>query len=142
MNDPDTSPTLAVVEEQLVVGKSTEQIGAVRVRIEVDRSEQTLELEEVREEVDIERVRKDLPAAVRRDPWMEEGTLVVPVYEQRAVLETRLVLAEELRITRRRHSSRQPRQVPLRKERAVIERQQADGSWVEQIAPGDKEGPP
>jgi stress response protein YsnF len=64
-----------------------------------------------------------------REPWHEGDVLVVPVYEE--VIERRLVLKEEIRLHRQRFSTSHTEQVPLRRQRAVVERRQADGSWAE-----------
>jgi len=53
----------------------------------------------------------------------EEGnTLVIPVLEETLVLEKKLLLREEIRITRTRREQRRREHVPLRRECAVIER--------------------
>ncbi|RYF41699.1 MAG: DUF2382 domain-containing protein, partial [Cytophagaceae bacterium] len=65
----------------------------------------------------------------RREPWNEGETLVVPIYEEVIVTERRLVLKEEVHIIRHIHRSSEPVSVPLRRERAVIERRLPDGGW-------------
>jgi len=56
-------------------------------------------------------------------PVRHEGdTMIVPVLEEVLVVEKRLVLKEELRVTRRRVETREPQTVTLRREDVVVER--------------------
>ena len=116
------SATLKVVEERLVVGRRVEDTGVVRIRKEVVERPETVRLDTVRETVEVERVPVgrvvDGPPEVR----YEGEVTIVPVLEERTFLETRLVLVEEIRITRRRVTTSEDRTVVLRQERAVVER--------------------
>ena len=88
------------------------------------------------EDVEVERVpvgrRIDAPPPVRE----ENGVLVVPVIEEVAVVETHLVLREELRIRRRETSETVEMPVTLRRQRAEIDRQSAPGE-----TPGEDQPP-
>jgi stress response protein YsnF len=66
----------------------------------------------------------DAAPAVRE----EDGVLIVPVLEEQIVVQKRLILKEELRITRGSHVevARQP--VRLKSERAQVERVKTSGS--------------
>jgi uncharacterized protein (TIGR02271 family) len=136
-NDDDRSTVvLPVHAEQLEVSKRIDVSGTLRVRIEVDREPQAFAADRLLHEVDIERVVRNEAVSAARAPWHEGETLVVPVYEETVVVERRLVLKEELHIVPRTRSQAVTGQVDLRRERAVIERQQADGSWQEVEADG------
>jgi uncharacterized protein (TIGR02271 family) len=52
----------------------------------------------------------------------EGDTLIVPVFEETLVVEKRLVLKEELRITKRRAERHRPRRTTLRHEEVSVER--------------------
>jgi stress response protein YsnF len=127
--DPELPVTLPVVREELHVGTRTEQVGALRVRVLTEEHQLTLEQPLVQESVVVERVPVGVQVAQPREPWHEGDVLVVPVYEE--VIERRLVLKEELRLHRQRTSAPHTEQVPLRRQRAVVERLQDDGSWAE-----------
>ena len=121
------SATLRVLHEQLSIEPHVEQVGAVRVRIEVDKEPQTLDTPSVTQRVEIERVPHDLVVDGMSPPRIEDGVLVVPVYEERIV---RLcVLKEEIRLITRTEVLPDQQTTVVRRERAVVERQQADGSW-------------
>src|SRR5690606_31687528 len=52
----------------------------------------------------------------------EGDTMIVPVLEEVLVMQKRLLLEEEVRITRRRSEHRAPQRVMLREEHAEVER--------------------
>ncbi len=135
MTDVQEAEVIPLVEEELRVDKRTTTTGKVRVRTVVDTVEEVAraDLEEERVEVTRVPVGREVQAApaVRT----EGDVTIVPVLEEVLVVETRLVLKEELHI--RRHLARENVEVPvtLRKERAVVERLTADG----QPLPPDEE---
>lgn len=119
--------TVPIIEEQLHVGARTRE--TERVRIEKTVSEREVEVDEalVAEDVEIERVRIDPPREVDAPPPVrsEGDTTVVPVLEERLVIEKRLVVYEELRITRVARPVRDPRRVVLRSEHVSVARTQS-----------------
>ena len=119
--------TVPVVEERLRLGKDIDEVGAVRVRVETDVTQAECELSGTQDEIEVRRVAVNAVVDARREPWLEDGAIVVPVYEE--IVERRLVLKEEIRLVRRRTTVHERRTVPLRRERAVVERRQPDGSW-------------
>lgn len=110
-----------VVEERLNVDKRT-VTNTVRVRKTVHENEQVVDEPILQEDVDIERVpvgrEVDGPVPVR----YEGDTMVVPLMEEVLVVEKRLIVREELRITRRRTELREVRRETLRAEEATVER--------------------
>jgi uncharacterized protein (TIGR02271 family) len=133
---------LPLVEEEVRVGTRTVTTGRVTVRTITETVEDVARVALAGAEVDVERVpvgrRVDSPPPVRE----ENGVLIVPVLEEVAVVETRLVLREELHIRRRRTSETVEVPVALRRQRAEIDRLPAsdDPSGAEGPAPG--EAPP
>jgi uncharacterized protein (TIGR02271 family) len=113
---------LPLVEETAVVGKRVVETGRVRVRTEVDEREEQIRDLLMREDVRIERV----PVGRQIDeipPLRQEGDVtVVPIVDEVAVVEKRLVLREELHIVRVRTVEPVEERVTLRSTRAVVER--------------------
>ena len=76
----------------------------------------------LRETVEVARVPvgtyADQPQPIRH----EGDVIVVPVYEEVLVVEKRLLLREEVRITRHRDETRDPQEVSLRRTRVEVER--------------------
>jgi stress response protein YsnF len=131
-NASATRPTvLPLLAEELALGVDDKTVGALRVRIEVEASPQHLPGEECVGQALVQRVPRDVAVAAAQPPWSEGDTLVVPVYAERVEVRRTLVLTEEIRIAR--HALRRPvtTEAVARRERAVIERRQPDGTWRE-----------
>jgi uncharacterized protein (TIGR02271 family) len=113
---------LPLVEEEVRVGTRTVTTGRVTVRTITETVEDVARVALSGAEVEVERVpvgrRVDAPPPVRE----ENGVLIVPVIEEVAVIETRLVLREELHIRRRQTSETVEVPVALRRQRAEIDR--------------------
>ena len=114
---------VALTEEFLTVGKRVEETGVVRVHTRTTERSETVHSETTHEKVAVERIRIDRivdgPVEVRQ----EGDTTIVPVLEEVLVVEKRLMLREEVRITRTRTTVPEERNVILRKQEAVIERE-------------------
>lgn len=119
---------ISLAEEKLEAGVRRVVTGAVRVSTHVSEREEVIDLPLVREEVEVQRVPVgqvvDAPVPVRQ----EGDTWIVPVMEEVLVVEKRLVLREEVRLTTRRSEGHQPRRVTLRREEATVERVPANGA--------------
>jgi uncharacterized protein (TIGR02271 family) len=121
--DPREPPlVLPVLAEVLDVRTRTVETGRVRIHKTVHAREVLVDEPLLREEVAIERVPVNRvvegPIPVR----YEGDTMIVSVLEEVLVVKTRLLLTEELRITRRRTETHQPVPVTLRHEDVTIER--------------------
>ena len=111
-----------VVEETAVVYKERVVTEKVRLHKRVHEDEEVLDVPVQAEDIEVERVPVDRwidgPVAVRR----EGDTTVYPVVEEVVVVEKRLRLVEEVRVTRRRATRHAREQVVLRREEIVVER--------------------
>jgi uncharacterized protein (TIGR02271 family) len=113
---------LPVLAEALDVRTRPVETGRVRIHKTVQAREVLVDEPLLREEVIIERVPVNRvvegPIPVR----YEGDTMIVSVLEEVLVVEMRLLLTEELRITRQRTETHQPVPVTLRREDITIER--------------------
>jgi uncharacterized protein (TIGR02271 family) len=111
-----------VVEEEVSLDRRWVETGRVRVSKRVNERVEVVDEPLLLEEVHVERVPVDRvvdgPVPVR----YEGDTMIVPLFEEVLVVEKRLVLKEELRITKRRREERSPQEVTLRSEEARVER--------------------
>ena len=132
MSETDKSDTLVIpiVEEEARIAKRQVVSGRVIVKTTVDTEERILKemlsLETVEvERIPINRVVDTIPQ-IRTDGHVT----IVPVFEERLVVEKQLVLVEEVRI--RRTASVENVEVPitLRKERATVERLDGSGEPI------------
>jgi uncharacterized protein (TIGR02271 family) len=112
---------LPVIEEQLDVSVHQKTSG-VRLTKQVQEREELVDEPTIVEELEVERVPRnqvlDGPVSVRQ----EEDTLIVPLVEEVLVLEKRMVLREEVHITKKRRHVRSPQRVILRREEVLVER--------------------
>ena len=123
-----SAAVVPVIEEELRVGKRVVETGRVRIRKTVHEHEEVVDEPLMREEYDVERVPIDEFVDGPVGPRHEGETLVVPVLEEVLVVEKRLVVREELRITRRRTEEHKPQRVKLLSEEVSVERTDADGA--------------
>ena len=114
-----------VVEEKISVSKRERETGRVVVHVTPHLRDETVDMPLAEEHVSVERVPVNefvtAPVSVRQ----EGDVTVVPVVEEVLVVEKRLMLREEVRITRRRQTRRHVEHVTLRTEEARVLR--ADG---------------
>jgi uncharacterized protein (TIGR02271 family) len=120
--------SIPIFEEEAHVGKRTRTTGRVRIRTEIDEVEQLVAAELMQERVEVERVPVDRIVDAAPPVRTEGDVTIVPVLEEILVVEKRLLLKEELRIRRLRTREIEEIPVKLRKQRAVVERSDEEGS--------------
>ena len=115
-----------VIEERVILGKREVETGRVVVRKRVVAEQKTVEQPLATEDVVVERVA--VGRLVDGDVVdREEGdTLILPVLEEVLVVEKRLMLKEEVRITRKRTEHVNQERVGVRRE--VVEVGRVDGN--------------
>lgn len=121
------SVIIPVIEERVKVGRRERETGRVRLVKTVREERATIDEPLMREHVDVERVAVNRPIEGPVESHYDGDTLVIPVLEEVLYVEKRLMLKEELRITRRRVEERHPEEVTLRKEEVRVERLEGDG---------------
>lgn len=118
---------LPEIDERLVMQKQTVDRGGFRVTktVETERRQVDEPLKEVT--VEIERRTIGLPLVGEPPAAHFEGdTWVIPVVQEVLVTEKRLVLVEEVRVTRKTTERRAAQVVTVRKEHIVVERLAAE----------------
>lgn len=124
----DEQVIIPLVAETYSVDKEEVVSGVVRIHKTVTEHEERIETPTYHESVQVERV--------PRNEWVEaappiryEGqTMVIPVVEEVLVVEKRLRLREELRVTKQRIEETTAHPVILRREEITIERESRDPS--------------
>jgi uncharacterized protein (TIGR02271 family) len=113
---------IPVVEESLRVGRRSVETGRVRIHKVVREEQQVVDEPTRREEVTVERVPVNRYVEATPQPRQEGDTTVYPVVEEVVVVQRRLMLKEEVRVTKRVTETREPQTVTLRSEEVKIER--------------------
>lgn len=127
LNGCEIEPAVVpVIAEELQVGRRSVETGTVRVTKVVRERQEVVDEPTVTEQVTVERVSINRVVDGPVQPRQEGDTLVLPVVEEVVVVERRLVLKEEVRITRRATKSRNPQEVTLRSEDVTVERVPSD----------------
>lgn len=125
---PDPGPVTAVplVEENVQVSTREVVTGRVRVRTVVDTSEHLVQQDLDTEHVTVTRVPVDRYVDAAPAIRTEGDVTIIPVMEEVLVVETRLLLKEEVHITRRLTREAVEHHVTLRKQRAVVDDDEAE----------------
>jgi uncharacterized protein (TIGR02271 family) len=97
-----------------------------------------LEVEALRDEVELERVPIGQEVSERAEAWDDEGVTVIPIYEEQLVVVKRLILKEHVRV---RHVQRRETRLvedEVLRERIVVDDPDNTGQ-VREIYPTDHE---
>jgi uncharacterized protein (TIGR02271 family) len=127
-DEAEAPMTIALHEEVLTPVVREVHLGDVVIhkRVEETPVETTVDLRH--EDVSVEHVSIDREIDSVPEPRYEGDTLVIPLVEEVLVTEKRLVLREEVRITRHSRTEQAEVRDVLRREIADIEERRADGS--------------
>jgi uncharacterized protein (TIGR02271 family) len=116
-----------VIEEELEVGKRRVESARVSVRTVPRERDELVEQPLESMEVEIERVAIDRQIDAAPEIRNEGETLIIPVVEERLVVEKRLFLREEIHVHRRRTVTQFRQNVTLRSQEVIVERRDAAG---------------
>lgn len=124
--DPSAEATLQLAAEDVSVTKAVRETGRVRIA-SVTRERQVLVDEDLmRERVEIETIPVGRPIEAMPEVRQEGNRTIVPVVEEVLVVERRLVLKEEIHLTRVRTVERHREEVTVRRQEAVVTREPKD----------------
>jgi stress response protein YsnF len=137
---PEAEP-LVIVEERLRVETRARVVGRVRVRAVTETVEALARADLAGEAVEVTRVPIGLPIEAAPEIRVEGEVTILPIVEEELVVSTRLVLREEIHVRRRPTRETVELPVPLRRQRAIIERvePEAGGAPAEPPQPSEDE---
>ena len=120
--NPSAQAVIPIIEETLRVHTELVETGRVRVSKRVESIEQQVDVPIIREIVDVQRI--PINQVVEQVPLsrQEGDTLILPVVREEVVTSIRLVLVEEVHITRRQEQTIDQQTVALRRETIAVER--------------------
>jgi uncharacterized protein (TIGR02271 family) len=119
----ETALVVPVYQEELSVDKRTVEIGSARITKHVEQRESVVDEPLLRQEVQIDHVPiNQMWEGPPPPPRYEADKLIVPLLEEVLVVEKRLMLKEELHISRVQRTVREPQKVMLRSEHVTVER--------------------
>jgi len=121
------SMTIPVIEEQVLIDKKVVESGKVRITKVVHEQEVPVEIPLVLEEHDIRRVPVNQYVETAPPPVRYEGdTMIIPVVHEVLVVEKRLLVVEELHVTKTQVQKQDTQHITLRKEEVIVERLDPD----------------
>jgi uncharacterized protein (TIGR02271 family) len=115
------SLVIPVVEEELDVQTRQVERGRIRFTKTVHEREEVVQMPLTHDEVQVERIAVNRPISEPPPVRYEGDTMIVPVVEEVMVIEKRLMLKEELRISKRQVQEQLTETVVLRSEEVVVE---------------------
>jgi uncharacterized protein (TIGR02271 family) len=117
--------SVPVIEEELEVGKR--RVEGDRVSVRTVSSERTEVVEQPLESMEVEVERIAIGREIDTAPEIRNDgdTMIIPIVEERLVVEKRLFLREEVHVHRRRVVTQFRQNVTLRSQEVVVERRDA-----------------
>lgn len=115
--------TIPVIEEQLHIDKKTVETGRVHISKSVHQEEVTVDIPTIDEEVDVKRV--PVNEFVDSEPPQvryEGDTMIIPVLKEVSVVVKRLMVTEELHVTKRKIETPATQNITLLKEEVRVNR--------------------
>lgn len=131
MRDSDETAAIPLAEERLCVSKRPVE-RQVRVRTVTEDVPETLHEELVADRVDVQHIAVERELTERPEIRFEDDVMIIPVIEERLVVEKKLFLVEEVHVRRLKGVERIEQPVVLRKQRVEIDRRQANGNPTEE----------
>lgn len=117
---------IPVIEELIQIDINEVETGVVRLVKHVTEETQTVDIPTTKEEVIVDRVAiyqyVDTPPVIR----YEGDTTIIPVLREVLVTEKKLLLVEEVHVTKRRTTEQDTQTFTLRKEEVTVERSTTD----------------
>lgn len=116
------SAVIPVIQEQATAYKRVVETGKVRISKHVREYEELVDIPHFQEEVKVERVPVNQLVETAPSVRTEGDVTIIPILEEKYVLEKKLVLVEELHIRKERNESHQPQKVKVLKEEVEVNR--------------------
>jgi len=136
MTEEQEVAAIPLVEERVSVGKREVETGRYRIRVTVEERQENLPVELRHDEVEIERVPKNVAVQELPSVRLEGSTTVIPVVEEVVVVEKKLVLVEEIHVRRKTVNETRDIPVTVRAEHAHVEQDGPNGAATSSYAEG------
>lgn len=113
---------IPVIQEQATISKRIVETGKVRIAKHVREYEEVVDVPHYQEEVRVERVPVNEFVDEAPSVRTEGDVTIIPIIEERYVMEKRLFVAEELHIRKDRKESHNPQTLKVLKEEVEVTR--------------------
>lgn len=112
---------IPIMQEELRIGKRARKKGITRIIKKVSERTESIDVPLGEEVVTVERVAINSFVEEPQRTREVDGVLIVPLHEERVVVEKKLYLKEELHIRKNSKTLQKQLKVALRKQEAIIE---------------------
>jgi len=116
------SAVIPVIHEQATISKRVVETGKVRIAKTVREYEEIVDVPHFQEEVQVDRTPVNQFVETAPQVRTDGDTTIIPVLEERYVVEKRLFLVEELHVRKVRTEKHLPQPVKVLKEEVTVER--------------------
>lgn len=128
VNNRGTATVIPVIEEQATVSKKEVETGVVTVTSTVYEKTEPVHMITTHNKVKVEHVPAGYYVDTAPEARWEGDTMIIPVLREEAVVVKKLMLVEEIHITRTQTQTPVTENVTLRKEWIDIKRHTSDGN--------------
>lgn len=118
--------TVPIIEEKYSIDIQTVEKGKIQITKQVHQEDVHVNVPLIHEEIEVQRISKNLPVEHPPEVRHEGDTMIIPVLKEELVIQKRLVLVEEIHITKRKIEEHQPQQVSLKKEEVKIKKSETE----------------
>lgn len=131
MRNSEETAAIPLAEERLIVSKRPVE-RRVRIRTVTEEIPAALREEMIAERVEVQHVEVERELTGTPEIRFENDVMIIPVIEERLVVEKKLFLVEEVHVRRLKGVERIEQPVTLRKQRIVIDRMESGGGQSEE----------
>ncbi len=122
-SDESDKIVVPILEEQVKIGKQVIETARVSLSKTVNESIESFEIPLKEEEIVVERIPKNelidtIPAATRYDG----DVMIIPILKEVAVIEKRIMLVEEIHVSKKQTEKIETTEVTIRKEEVKVTR--------------------
>ena len=126
MREQEEVAAIPLVEERVSITKRQVESERLEVRISVTEREERVPVDLAQDQVEVERVPRNVAVSEVPSVRHEGNTTIIPVVEEVVVLEKRMMLVEEIHVRRVTSTTTEHVPVLIRSEQASIGRESAD----------------
>jgi uncharacterized protein (TIGR02271 family) len=120
-----TEHVIPVIEEEIIIDKKLTRKGGIIIKKEVISEDASIDIPLLNEHIDIERIPVNKYLDSRPEIRHEGDTTIIPVLKE--VIEKRLLLVEEIRITKTVTSETTSEKITLSKQKVTITKEDEPG---------------
>jgi uncharacterized protein (TIGR02271 family) len=121
-SDNDSPEKIDVIQEQAFVDKQIIEKARVRVTKNVKEEKENIDVDVAHEEVEVTKIPVNKYVDTAPEVRFEGNTTIIPVLKEVLVIEKKMLLVEEVHITKRTVNNRKQETVSLLKEEVTVER--------------------